>query len=199
MGDLSFKNASVTTSIVGADSNGIETTYVDATSKGLKTDSFMSGIEPKIRVVYDKQFRYLECNEANNGVARDSIISSATWTQLFQYSGQGYLIGTLLNLDTFPLWRIRILVDGEDILLGTNGFLSDDLINNTLFDLDNPSDPVMSGLGVAKGMNDKFVFLAPNSSAIYFATSVQVLLKREDGAANKKFQAGFVVLNKVIV
>lgn len=171
---------------------GDEVYCADVTSSNrVKVDAQFSSVTTTVPS-WSKFLRYVDMNVAGGGVARGTnITTSATWTTVFSYSGSGFLAGALINLDTFAGWEIRLLVDGQTLF----SFVSEDLTTDTLYDVDDITDVNQMYLGVSKGSHDRFVFHAPMTSPIYYATSVVFQVRRPTAGA-KKFQAGLVVLSK---
>lgn len=136
---------------------------------------------------------YADMNVANGGVARGTSISTS-WVDVFAYTGAGYIAGFIVNVETFTLWKFRLVVDGNDVLDTSAGITSDDLAGDTAYDVDDVTDANQAGLGLSKGAHDRFVFAAPLEIPIRYNTSVAVKVARVSGS--KKFQAGIMVLSK---
>lgn len=145
---------------------------------------------------WSSKLKYLDMNASNGGVARLTPITNTTWVNVFSYSGSGYLSGFLLNVETFPLWRFRIIVDGSDIMIDSNGMLTDNMTDDNIYDLDVDLDVSQTSVGMSKGSHDRILFNPPLGTPIYFQTSIQIQLKRDTGAGNKKFQAGLIIMSK---
>lgn len=146
--------------------------------------------------VWSKKLRQLDMNASNGGVARGTSITNSSWVDIFSYSGSGFFAGAIINIETFTLWRMRIVIDSQEILLDSNGILSDDIQGDTVYDMDDTSDVTQAVIGISKGSHDRFVYSPPLNFPIYYSTSISIKLKRDTGAPSKKFQAGFINLSK---
>jgi hypothetical protein len=142
---------------------------------------------------WNSKLRYVDMNASSGGIARGSAVTTS-WTDVFSYSGSGYISGFIINLETFTLWKIRFIVDGEEIF-DSAGITSDDLIGNAIYDMDDVADVNQSYLGLSKGSNDRFVFSSPSIQNIKYNSSVVIKVARVSGGT-KKFQAGLIVLSK---
>jgi hypothetical protein len=142
---------------------------------------------------WGSKLRYIDMNASNGGVARASAITT-TWTDIFSYSGSGYVAGFIVNVETFTLWKFRLIIDGEEIF-DSNGITSDDITTDTLYDLDDVTDVNQAAIGISKGSHDRFVFSAPLGQVIKYTSSVTIKLARVSGGS-KKFQAGLIILSK---
>lgn len=141
---------------------------------------------------WNKNLRYIDMNASNGGVARGTGITT-TWTNIYSYSGSGYIAGWMVNTESFTDWKIRFIVDGEEIF-DSNGLLFGDITNDAIYDLDDVTDVNQAFLGVSKGSHDRLVFSAPLNRPILYKTSVEIKLARVSGS--KKFQAGLIILSK---
>jgi hypothetical protein len=136
---------------------------------------------------------YCDMNVSTGGVARGTSITT-TWTDVYSYSGSGYVAGFILNLETFTQWKVRFLVDGNDIFNSTDGFTSEDLAGDTIYDVDDVTDSNQASLGLSKGSHDRLVFASPLRIPTRYTSSVVVKVARVSGT--KKFQSGLMVLSK---
>lgn len=138
---------------------------------------------------------YLDMNASNGGVARQTVIDS-NWTQIFSSTGSGLLHEILINLETNSDWRIRLVVDNNE-LFTSNGILSDDVRDDQVYDFDTSGKSVsfLDASTIFWGDHDRFIWNSPNFP-IKWTSSVKVYIRRSTGAATKKFRAGLVVLNK---
>lgn len=147
-------------------------------------------------ISWDYHFRYLDMNAGNGGVARGTSITNAAWVDVFSYTGSGYLASFLLNIETFAGWRVRVVVDGTEVLLGSNGILTDDVSSDSVYDLDDTTDQNGSNLGISKGSHDRLIFTPALRVPIKFNSSISIKLKRDDLLGSKKFQAGLVAISE---
>lgn len=153
------------------------------------------GADASINVLgntWNKTLRYVDMNASSGGVARGTSITT-TWQDIFSYSGSGYVAGWIVNTEIFTDWKIRFLVDGQEIF-DSNGLLFADVTNDAIYDLDDVTDVTQAFLGVSKGSHDRLVFSAPLNRPMLYKTSVEVKLARVSGS--KKFQAGLIILSK---
>jgi hypothetical protein len=152
----------------------------DVTSeKRLKVDSKVSGFTYSNKLVFEEM----------TSLTRDTILP-ATFTTIYNYSGTGKFFGFHANFEDDNKTWIRLSVDGQFMLLGSNGVKLGDLKDNNIFDLlDFGTYTDFSGLA----MHDKSVRCVYRTP-IEFLTSVTVQARNED--ANKKFRAGIVNIIK---
>ena len=172
--------------------NGATTrTGIGNVNDGLKVDAQFTNVTSTVPS-WSKNLRYIDMNAGTGGIARlTSIATSATWTNIYSYSGSGFLAGLLLNIETFTGWEFRLLVDGQVVFDLTDSDISGD----TGYDLDDIGDFNQSYLGISKGSHDRFLFHSPMNSPIYYGSSVVVQIRRPTAGA-KKFQAGIIILSK---
>lgn len=138
---------------------------------------------------WSKKLRYDDMNASTGGVARGtSIATSANWTTVYSYSGSGFLAGWILNMETFTGWEFQMVVDGEVLFQ----MIDTDITGDTIYDFDDFADDM---LGITKGSHDRLIYHPPMNSPIYYATSVQIKIRRPTAGA-KKFQAGLIILSK---
>jgi hypothetical protein len=153
------------------------------------------GADAELTVIatnWNKKLRYIDMNASTGGVARATSITTS-WTTLFSYSGSGYIAGWIVNTETLNDWKIRFIIDGEEIF-DPNGLLFSDIISDQIYDLDDVTDVNQAFLGLSKGSHDRLVFSSPMNRAIQYKTSVEILLARVSGS--KKFQAGLMIMSK---
>lgn len=168
--------------------DGTKIGNVSDTLKVVTTPSSATTTTPS----WSKKLRYVDMNVASGGVARaTSIPNSASWTTIFSYSGSGYIAGALVNVETFSTgWEFRLTIDGDIVFQ----LLDTDITGDAIYDLDDVADVNEAYLGLSKGSHDRFLWHAPLSSPVYYATSVVIDIRRQAGA--KKFQAGLMILSK---
>lgn len=182
--------------------------------RGGTTGAFIGNIGDRLKVdsnvtlaggttqSYTSKLRYDDMNVSTGGIARGTSVTAASgWNQLYSYTGSGQLMGVIISLETKDDWQIRIVVDGEE-LFGTGtgeGILSTDLHTDSIYDSDTSGRSVPEldqDVGLYWGAHDRFQWVGPVLIPVTFTTSVKVYVKRSTGAATKKFQAGFVVIEK---
>ncbi len=153
------------------------------------------------KVIKDSSFssklRYVDMNASSGGVARDTVVSDASWVDIFSYAGSGLFLSFLANLETGADWSIRLLIDGTEEIFGSSGLNLNDVAGDGLYDLD-PSGKntteLAETIGFFLGSHDRFVY--GSRLPIGYTTSVAVKVKRNSGAATKKFKAGLAILTK---
>lgn len=164
----------------------------------LQVGTTITGISGGISASYSSKLRYLDMNVSNGGVARATSITNSTWVDVFSYTGSGLLTNFLINIEEGNNWRIRLLVDSEEVFEST-GLLTTDLSGDSVYDLD-PSGKSIdenAGLyGLFLGAHDAFRWSGPLGIPVKYNSSVVIKVKREAGASTKKFQAGLVILTK---
>lgn len=152
---------------------------------------------------YTSKLRYDDMNTSTGTLARGASVTIASgWNKVYGYSGSGALIGCVISLETKDDWQVRIVIDGEE-LFGTgtgNGILSTDLTADAIYDTDpsGKSIPELDqDLGIFWGQHDRFMWCGPILIPVSFNSSVDVYVRRAVGSSTKKFQAGYVVIEKV--
>ena len=127
-------------------------------------------------------------------VSRNTNIGSS-WTDVYNYSGAGYLLGFNLRLENATEnWYIRIVIDGHEVC-GSNGRHTEDLYNSDFYNYGINNDYGMNtfnGWAVADGKNIRW--RGAYQIATRFNTSVVIKLRRTGGS--KKFKAGHIVILK---
>jgi hypothetical protein len=152
----------------------------------LAVDAYVSGTI----LTWTNKLSYVDMNASNGGIARGTSVSTS-WTNVFSYTGSGLLAGFLINLETFTLWDVRLVIDGV-VIFTLN---SDDISGDTVYDLDDITDINQAYLGISKGSHDRVVYTSPLKIPIRYQTSLVIAIKKTSGGT-KKFQAGLVVLTK---
>lgn len=145
---------------------------------------------------WSNKLRVLDMNVSNGGVARGTSITNSAWVDVYSYTGSGYLAGFILNLETFIDWLVRLTIDGQEIIISSDGIISDEITADTIYDLDDVTDINQAALGISKGSHDRLVFTPPLNIPIYFASSISIKVKRVATKASKKFQAGLIWISK---
>lgn len=129
---------------------------------------------------------YEDMNATTGGVARDTFISSS-FVDIYSYTGSGSFYGFNATFETPDQWFLRLVVDGNDVLMGSTGISTAELEDVALYNIkkgEGPTRPPV--LGIARDANS-FIFQLPNP--ITFTTSISVKAK---SVASKRFRAGFV-------
>ena len=173
---------------------GTDGTPIGNVNDRLKVDVQMIPTSVSFLNHWTYKVRSLDMNSSNGGIDRGTSVTSIAWSTLYSRSGAGFLSGFIINTETFGGWRVRILVDSVDILIGSTGILTDDITSDTIYDLDVDLDISQMSIGMSKGSHDRFIYTCPSNIPIYFSTSLQILLKRDSGGS-KKFQAGLINLS----
>lgn len=158
----------------------------------LAVDTYISQISSSGLATLNSKLRYDDMNASTGGIARGTAVGTS-WTAIYSYTGTGIVHGFVANLETKDKWRIRFIVDGEEVF-GSDGIYSNDFVTDSLYDLDNPALEGYSGLGINYGEHDKLIYNGPNQYGTRFNSSVQILVRRDDGT--KKFLAGLMVISK---
>ena len=162
----------------------------------LAVDTYISQISPSGMATINSKLRFDDMNVANNGVARGTTITSASWRQVYAYIGKSITHGWILNLETKDHWLVRFVCDDEEIF-SSSGMLLEDIYIDGAWDLDNPaSDYSYSGVGVFYGIHDKLIYNGPNNLGLTCLSSVRIFVRRETGDSNKKFNAGLITISK---
>ena len=155
-----------------------------------------SSVVPSGLTALNSKLRYLDMNVSNGGIGRGTTVTNASWVDIFNRSGSGYLFFAIINLETSSDWELRILIDNEEIFF-PSGITSNDLASDTVYDLDTGGKTINdldSDIGIVIGSHDIITWHAPLGLPIYYATSVVIKIKRAAGKASKKFNAGLVAL-----
>lgn len=176
----------------GSDDGVKITVTTDGAKKRLDVDAKITGNVTLPAASWNKKLRYDDMNASTGGVARGTSLSGGTWTQVYSYSGTGFLAGALMNIETWGAdWEFKLIVDGDAVFTLNAG----DLSNDAIYDVDDVTDANQVPLGISKGSHDRFIFHAPINLPIQFDSSVVFQARKIGGA--KKFQAGLVVLSKL--
>jgi len=165
-------------------------THIGNIGDRLKVDASFS--TSSMSVSWSSKLRYVDMNVTTGGIARGTSLSGGTWTQVYHYSGSGYIAGIIQNVETFATgWAFRLTVDGDVIYELTDIDITDDKI----YDVDDVSDSNQSYLGISKGSHDRFIFHAPLGIPIHYSSSIKVEVKKDGGA--KKWRSGLIIHSKV--
>lgn len=154
------------------------------------------------RESYSCKLRYLDMNDGNGGVARDTVISDASWVDLFSYTNArgGLLVGFRMTLETGADWRVRLVVDGDELFIdSTDGLLTNNMTSDAIYDVDpsgKSSTELAENLGLFIGAHDQFTWNGPLGRPVNYTESVSIKVKRDTGKATKKFKGGFIILTK---
>ena len=145
-----------------------------------------------------KKLRYADMRVAEGGVARNTSVTNAAWTQVFAFSGMGIMTSAMLNFEVKDDWLIRAVVDGEEVF-GSAGLSTNDLISDSAYDLDaagSPISPNEGNFGLSLEEHNRFVWVCPAGFPIRFETSVAWYARRAPGAAAKLIRGGLFILTK---
>jgi len=152
---------------------------------------------------YTSKLRYVDMNVASGGLVRGvSVTAASGWNQVFSYTGSGLLSGFVISLETKDDWQMRLVVDGEEIFEGVTagqGITSTDLTSDAIYDSDTSGRSVPEldqDLGIFWGAHDRFQWVGPLLVPVTYNSSVKIYIRRTVAAATKKYQAGFVVIEK---
>lgn len=164
----------------------------------LKTDTNITSIVGGLSLSTSKKLRYDDMNVGNGGIARATvIILGAAQTTVYNRTGSGVFIGFIINLESASTatqnWQINLIIDGEEIF-NTTGINTSDLVDNTIYNFNTGGTREPSSLGMEM-VDSTVYFTTSNIFPISYSSSVVIKIKKTTGA-NKKFQAGLVLLTK---
>jgi hypothetical protein len=132
----------------------------------------------------NKKYRMKDMNVSANGIARGTSVTVANgYVRVFGYTGNGYLLGFLLNLETSTGWTVKLEIDSEVIY----EILYDDMVSSAIYSADLNSD---DDLGITISTGDIFQYHPPLSLPIYYETKIELFVKRT--GSTKKFDAGLM-------
>lgn len=137
------------------------------------------------------KLRFDDMNASNGGVARDTVISGLTWTQVYYYSGSGLFMGFLITIDSLSDWLIRLQVDSTNEILGAGGIAMSDITSTSLYGY---GDNQEQKLGIFRSGNT-FHYNSVLDFPIRYTTNVKILATPIAGK-NKPFKAGLVSITK---
>jgi hypothetical protein len=172
---------------------GTDNTKIGNVGDRLKVDALSVVTFPTGQVLaWSKKLRYVDMNASNGGVARDTLIST-TFTSIFSYTGSGYFVGFNLCLEDKTNWYIRLIVDGEDIFIGSTGIFTGDLTGKNIYGWE--TGDAFDGPNIGWDANDETIlYQSPIGYPIRFDTSITLQVKHQ--SASKKFRAGLLCLSK---
>lgn len=130
-----------------------------------------------------------DMNASTGGVARETSIGG-TWENVYSVTGSGLFFGFLVTLEDEKKWRIRFIVDGNEIF-GANGIKTDDLDDKDIYgynfhNIDDRGYDFHQGIS----LGEKTVAVqGPLGYPISYESSVVVKLIKDSGGS-KKFRAG---------
>lgn len=133
--------------------------------------------------------QYEDMNASTGGVARETTIGTS-YTTIYSYSGTGLLYGFLVTLETDNKWRVRVLIDGVDIL-GSDGIAIDDMDSSSLYGFNTTARPIHLGLDYD---GKTFKFQGPMNYPFSFSSSIEIQVRRT--TTSKKFRAGLITIHK---
>lgn len=144
-----------------------------------------------------RDLRFYDMNESNGGIARETTFTSAAWVQTFLFNGTGYLHSFSMTFEESKKNLIRLTIDGGEVF-GSGGITMTDMESNSLYNLSmSDNNNSLPPLGIWQGNAHSFRFVGPSGLPLYFASSVQISIRRDPGEPNKRFRAGFVFLSGV--
>jgi len=183
---IASDQSTLNTKIIG----NTDGTAIGNTGDRLRVDAQFTSVTTTVPS-WSSNLKYIDMNASNGGVARNTSIS-ATYTNVFSYTGSGFIAGFIINIETFNDWTIKIIIDGVTSM----EISTSDLTSDTVYDMDDVTDANQVYLGLSKGSHDRFVFHAPLNSPIRYNSSITISLKKTTGPGGKKFQAGLIILSK---
>lgn len=143
-------------------------------------------------IAWNKYLTYYDMDASNGGVARDASIGT-TFTNVFSYTGKGFLIGFRLSLEDKSKWFIRLTVDSIDVFMGSTGISTEDMSSKNIYGWEWGDNFDESTIGL--DCNDETIcFQSPLAYPIYFTTSCVLQVKH--ATSNKKFRAGILALQR---
>lgn len=132
---------------------------------------------------------YVEMNALTGGVARDTNIGT-TYTNIYSYSGAGLFFGFNVGLETPDTWWFRLVIDGNEVFMGTTGIYTADMESANLYGIDKAGGNTRPYvLGFSRETN-QIRWNGPNGYPVSFASSIVIKAKND---TSKKFRAGFAV------
>lgn len=146
-------------------------------------------------LAWSNKLRYVDMNENNGGIPRDTKITDSNFSTVFKYNGKGILSRFVIKVDDIDDWFLRLIIDGEDIFedpsgsSGTNGISTDDIMDE--YELEDDDHQIF---GLSADNKRSIIFIAPNEG-IRYESSVEIQLK-SDNSSQEDFRAGLVVLSK---
>lgn len=171
-------------------------TRIGNTGDKLRVESSIAGGSGKSS--WSRKLRYDDMNVSNGGIARDTLVGSASWTQIYSYTGSGLFIGFLSALEKFENegYFIRLVVDNEEVF-GASGISTSTIANKDLYmwekkPFTDQGIPVILGFHVAE---NGIRWNGPMDTPIQFLTNVRILIRKQTGDP-KKFMSGLVTLTK---
>lgn len=128
---------------------------------------------------------YEDMNVSTGGVARNTNIGN-TFTDVYNQTGSGLLLGFVLTLDSaFDEWEIRLIVDSNTVFdINTKDLENDNVYG---YEKSHNGDPIVLGFST----KDKTIrWQSPLNTPMSYDTDI-VLEVRYIKGGSKKFKAGF--------
>ena len=170
---------------------GTDQTTIGNVGDRLKVDAAISFAGGSSFPHFNSPFQYDDMNASNGGVARDTQIGT-TFTNIYSYTGSGYLLGFSVTNEDKKEWYIQLNIDGTDLFIGSTGLYTKDLDDHNKYGFDfDDDDNIFPVLGFS--LKHDTVFFHPQHP-IRFATSITI--KQHHTSSNKKFRAGLVQIIK---
>lgn len=149
----------------------------------LKVETQQS-VVPTGLLALNKKYRMNDMNASTNGLARGSSVTVASgYVRVFGYTGNGYFLGFLLNLETGTGWTVKLEIDGEIIYEITY----DDMGSTGVYNTDINAD---DDLGLHLVTGDIFQYHPCLNIPIYYENKIELFVKRT--GSTKKFDAGLM-------
>lgn len=181
---LSDSNDNALVGIMG----GTDNTRIGNDGDKLKTTAVVSFPASQFPSV-NSNFRVDDMNASNGGVARGTTITTS-WTTVYSYSGNGHMFGCSINFSSGTGFKVRVIVDGVDVLNGSAGVSTTDTNTLALYDLnDVDNDSFVCSIFA---WDNVFAFQPP--LPIEYSTSIEIRVARESTTGT--FRAGLVNITK---
>lgn len=173
--------------LVGATDN----TEIGNVGDALKTNTLVNFPTGQV-IAWNKFIKWFDMNATYGGVARDTVIGT-TFTNIFSFTGSGYLVGFNLTLEDKLKWYFSLVIDGENVF-DTNGISTDDLGSKVIYGWE-PAD-INDQQNTGFFFRDETIRFESPLHAIRFETSIVIKIKHFVGG--KKFRAGLICLQRNI-
>jgi hypothetical protein len=167
---------------------GTNNTKIGNIGDKLRTDAAVTFPTSQFPAI-SSNFRIEDMNTSQGGIARGSTVTTS-WSTVYSYTGNGHMFGFLINMSSSGGTKIRLIVDGVDLLDNSNGVSTTDLTTISLYDI---SDVDVDGF-VSSYFSWDNVFAFQSPLPISYSTSVVIRIARE--SSNGTFRAGLVNITK---
>lgn len=162
--------------------------------KALAVDAILSAVGGSIGVpsFCADNLTYDDMNVSNGGVARDTNIGT-TFTDVYNVSGAGLLLGFKINLeDIGDEWWIRLIVDSNEIFLDSDGISTGDIVRSNIYDYEDDDKFAFRELGIRQ-TDRTFSWEAPYG-ALKYASNITIKVRYKNNS--NRFRAGLVMRTK---